>query len=231
MRTSRWRPRRNRHLVARHAGPRADEAHGRRHHRGREPRAAARRWRWPRRRGRRRPTAQRVHLPRVRAVGDGIGHGERFRSAGRKSNSVPAAGASARRFCAGAQRKTRSHAMTAAPAAPRTPAPPDPAVRAPRRRGTTARRRCRCRRRARDGARHERGLHAIGEQLEARHVGARPADAGDDAGHPRAPGPIGERREPEVARHREADARQVDRARVDRSVSVTRKGTDTVYAA
>jgi hypothetical protein len=82
-----------------------------------------------------------------------------------------------------------------------------------------------------DGARHERGFHAVGQELEAGHVRAGPAHAGQDACRGGAPGPVGEPCEADVARHGEADTGQIDRAGVDRSVSVTRNGTDTVYAA
>ena len=206
----------DRHLVACHARPRADEPHGCGNDRGRDPRASL--TGSARHVGEEgdRPAAQRVHLPGVRAVRDGIGHGR----------AVPQHGAKVEQRCAGwrvaasslggrAQEDDqpgdhRGGGRSGEGAAPAEPAAQEAGEQERQRSGDADARRV-----AGDGARHERGVHAIGQELETGHVGPGPAHAGENARHPGAPRPVGERREPDVARHREADARQVDGTRVD----------------
>jgi len=68
---------------------------------------------------------------------------------------------------------------------------------------------------SRYGARHELGIDLVGQQLEAGHVGARPADARQRArGHGR-PEAVGEQAEHQVARDRAGDAEQIDPLAVD----------------
>ena len=141
----------DRHLVAGHARPRADEPHGRGHDRGRDPRASLAGGAGHVGEEGDRPAAQRVHLPRVGAVGDGVGHGGAIaeRRAGSRRARRPAGrrrGASGR----ARHRNTISQAIAAAPAAARRTRRATRATgRARPRTRTRAPRRCRCRRRGR----------------------------------------------------------------------------------
>ncbi len=66
-----------------------------------------------------------------------------------------------------------------------------------------------------DRARHQDGIHPVGQELQPGHVRARPSHARQGASHHCAPEPIRQDGEAEMARHREGDAGQIDGARVD----------------
>ena len=142
---------------------------------------------------------------------------ERLRSTGRKSNSAGCWPAGRAGGCRpGTTSATVSQAMAAlAPAS--TKAARQPACSAKKVAAQEGER-------ARDadaggmaghGARHHPGIDLVGQQLEAGHVGAGPAEAGQRAqGHGR-PEAVGEQAEQEMAQHRAADAEQIDALGVD----------------
>ena len=66
-----------------------------------------------------------------------------------------------------------------------------------------------------DGARHHLGIDLVGQQLQAGHVGAGPAHAGQRARRHGRPEAVGEEAEQQMAEHGAADAEEIDALGVD----------------
>ena len=203
----------DRRLVAHHAGPRADEPHGHRHHRRRDPRAAGVGRRHHVGQERDRPAPQRVHLPGVGTIGQRVGHG------GSVAQDRPEVEEPTGRRPDGRARPRRGPDEHDEPGRERgepgrgeRAAPSDPLAERTREHE---------RERARDadagrvpGHRpgHQRGLDPVRQQLEPGHVGTGPPDPGQRPRRRRAPEPVGEHGEAEVTRDGQGDAGEVDLA-------------------